>query len=116
MDNNIDKFMGILIPDELQTPLEIPSDEVKQKVKELTSFFVDKVGDKIIVEIEITDNPDEVIKQLSLSLHKDLDIISGAKVTQIYFKNFNENSLIIESTKKLIENFKKELDLLKSKI
>lgn len=82
--------------------------------KELTKHFVNKTGDKLLIEIEITENPDEVIKKLAISLNQDKEIFNGAKVTQMYFQGMSIDRAIkeraIQLVKDNLENFIKELD------
>lgn len=58
-----------------------------EATQETTKHFVNKTGDKLLIEIEITGNPDDVIKDLVISLNQNKNIFDGAKINQIYFKN-----------------------------
>lgn len=81
---------------------------------ETTKYFVNKTGDKMLIEIEITGNPDDVIKKLAISLNQDISIFDGAKVSQMYFNGMSIDRAINEKAKQLVknnlENFIKELD------
>ena len=53
---------------------------------ESTKQFIGKTGDKIFCEIEVTGDPDEVVKKLMKSLREDTELLEGVKVHQILFK------------------------------
>lgn len=65
---------------------------------ESTKHFASKTGDKIIIELEIIGNPDNVVSDLMKSVAKDVELFEGAKVSQIFFKG-NDVESIVETIK-----------------
>lgn len=54
---------------------------------ETTTFFVDKTGDKLYVELEISGDPDKAVYALMESLQTNTDLLPNIKVTEIYFRS-----------------------------
>ncbi|RLF58288.1 MAG: hypothetical protein DRN27_05850 [Thermoplasmata archaeon] len=77
--------------------------------KESTKHFVTKTGDKLIVEIEISGNPDDVLNALMKSVARDVEIFKGAKVSQIYFAGNDVESIIKSIKGKIITGVNDEL-------
>lgn len=76
---------------------------------ESTKYFVNKSGDKVIVELEITGNPDEVISELMKSARKNVEIFEGAKVNQIFFAGKDREEIVKSMKEKIIIGVNNEL-------
>lgn len=76
---------------------------------ESTKHFVSKTGDKIVIELEVTGNPDSVISDLIKSVAKDVELFEGAKVSQIYFSGNDVDSIIKTIKGKIITGVNDEL-------
>jgi len=76
---------------------------------ESTKHFVTKTGDKVIVEIEITGNPDNVVGELMKSIRKDVEIFEGARVSQIFFAGKDLDSIVEDTKNKIITGVNDEL-------
>jgi len=85
-----------------------------QTTPKLSEFFATKIGDKLIVELEITKEPGEnAISELMKMLNKHIEIIDGVGVAQIYFKGMSKEKLIRnikEDTLTTIKNSIQELE------
>lgn len=78
--------------------------------KEFTKYFVDKTGDRVTIELEITGNPDEVLIKIFESFKDKKDLIEGATVKQIMFKGYDMERLTSLSTERILSNVKKEVE------
>lgn len=85
-----------------------------------TKMFVNKTGDKVIVELEITKDPDEAMSLLMKSLSKNTELVEGVKVSQILFNGTSIENLVDrkiaegitsfqEATNNIIESIKENL-------
>ncbi len=61
---------------------------------ESTTFFADKTGDKLFIELEITGNPDEVVSKIMKAIHGNEELFDGAKCNQMLFKGKNVEEVI----------------------
>lgn len=77
---------------------------------ESTKHFVHKTGDKLFIEIEITGDPDKVIKSLFTSINKNTELFDGAKCNQIMFKGRGVDAIINNAKEKLIKDIKYNVD------
>lgn len=68
---------------------------------ESTTFFVDKTGDKIFVELKVTGNPDEAVHALMELMHTGKKIAPNLTVTQLFFKNRGLNDAIDQMKDKI---------------
>lgn len=68
-------------------------------------FVVKKQGEKLQIELEITDLSkfDELMKKIGVSFYENSDLIDGAKVSEILFKGKDYKG-ILEDKKKIIAN------------
>lgn len=84
--------------------------------KEVTTHFIEKKGDKITIDLEVTGDPDAVIEKIMYSIRKESDIFDGAKVTQMFFKGQNIDTIVDNAKKKLIEQVLTSLNEIKNEI
>jgi Cu/Ag efflux pump CusA len=72
-------------------------------ISELTSHFVNQVGDKILIEIKIQNDPDEVIGRLMKSIRHGEELAPGITVEQVYFKGRSINDVVRTVKRQIIE-------------
>ena len=61
---------------------------------ESTKFFAEKTGDKLFIELEITDNPDELVSKIMQSIQSGDELFEGAKCNQMLFKGKKVSDVI----------------------
>ena len=78
--------------------------------KEFTKYFGDKKGDKVTIELEITGDPDAVMRKIYESFKDKKDLIEGATVKQIMFKGYDMERHTSLATERILSNVKVELE------
>ena len=77
--------------------------------KESTTFFAEKTGDRLFVEMEISGNPDEAISALMKSVARNEELVEHLKVSQILFKGKNMNGVVDQARDNMINAMKQEV-------
>jgi Cu/Ag efflux pump CusA len=78
-------------------------------ISELASHFVNQVGDKILIEIKIQNDPDEVIGRLMKSIRHGEELAPGITVEQVYFKGRSIEDVVSTIKTKIVEQVTRTL-------
>jgi len=79
-------------------------------MKEATSFFIERTGDKIYVRLKIVGDVDEAVHALLDHFYHENPILNGIVVEEIFFKNKGLDKVINDAKDQVIEAVRKALD------
>ena len=77
---------------------------------ESTMSFAKKTGDKMLLEIIVTGNPDEVVSKILKSIARHEDLMDGIAVNQLYFGGTSIDDIITRTTQKTMETIHDNLE------